>query len=92
MWNGDVALKCYWKMGKILCVCKLYLQFKAKKNQIMSLLVCDGHSIISLIINKLSGSHHLSVRSIRLKWCGLRWCLQLSSFIPTDEATDSVEQ
>ena len=89
-------------MGKILCVCKLYLQFKAKKNQIMSLLTCDDHSIVSSIIIKLSGSHHLSVRSIRLKWCGLRWCLQLSSYIspignidllsPIDVATHSAQR
>ena len=58
---GDVASKCDWEMNKLLCVYKLYLQCKAKKNQIMSLLACDGHSIKSSIIIKVSGSHYLYV-------------------------------
>ena len=63
------------------------------KNQIMDLLECNGHSIIS--VNKLCGSHHL------LKWHGLWWCLQLNSFnsltlifdlLPSiDEAMDLVQ-
>ena len=59
--KDDVASKFDWEMNKILCVYKLYLQCKAKKNQIMSLLACGGHSIKSSIIIKLNGSHHLYV-------------------------------